>query len=67
MEPLSTEQVAAAFTEVLRDRLSRRQEAHIPKLGTFRVLHEISQIQEGEDGSIHMKPPRDVIAFSPEE
>jgi nucleoid DNA-binding protein len=59
-------QLSAALAEIVRDALSRGQDMHLPGLGTLRVEHQASRLDELEDGSVVMRPPEDVVVFSAE-
>lgn len=63
-EKITDKKVMTALAEVIREKLVSGEDVHITGLGTFRVHHQISRIEESPDGSSVMKPPRDVIAFS---
>ena len=60
-------QVTGALARTIQDALKQGEAVRIEGLGTFRLHHQISQIERSPDGQIVMKPPRDVIAFSSDE
>lgn len=60
-----TDDVLRAFSEVIRDRLMRRDDVTVPGLGTFEVLHHPSCVVETEDGQRLLEPPADLIVFEP--
>lgn len=64
MSSISKTEITRALAEVVREMLIEGEEVHISGLGTFRLHHQISKIDEQPDGVIVMKPPKDVIAFS---
>ena len=59
-------QVATAVADLIRARLLAGEEAHVPGLGTFRLHHEPSRIDEHPDGTLTIAPPREVIVLDPE-
>lgn len=67
MSTPSREQVAAALADIIGEVLRKGQDVRVPGLGTFRVHHQVSQVERRSDGEIVMKPPRDVIAFAADE
>ncbi|HET6567921.1 MAG TPA: HU family DNA-binding protein [Rhodothermales bacterium] len=60
----SQEQVASALADVIGEVLRKGQDVRVPGLGTFRIHHQVSQVERSADGEIVMKPPKDVIAFA---
>lgn len=60
-------QIINTLAEILRQDLRKGNDVRVPGLGTFRVHHQVSQVERAPDGRIIMKPPRDVIAFSSDE
>ncbi|MDX1617790.1 MAG: HU family DNA-binding protein [Balneolaceae bacterium] len=53
----------AAFADIVREQLVKKNEVEIDGLGTFRSKH-IKQVQEQyPNGRVVMMPPRDVIRF----
>ena len=63
--PLSTEHVAKALAEVIREALIRNEKVDVHGLGTFEVTHHSSREEEAPDGRLLLQPPRDVVDFSP--
>lgn len=63
---LSTEHVAKALAQVIREALIRNEAVDVHGLGTFEVVHHPSREEEDPSGQLLLQPPRDVIAFSPE-
>ncbi len=62
----SVEQTAQAMVEVLRDALEHGETVEWPSLGTFRIEHHSSKIEEQPSGEVVMRPPRDVVVFEPD-
>lgn len=60
-----TDDVLRAFSEVIRDRLMRRDDVTVPGLGTFEVRHHPSRVVETEDGQRLLEPPADLVVFDP--
>lgn len=60
------DEVAAAVADVVRTALTHGDDVHLPGLGTFFVEHQDSRLEE-RDGQMVMEPPRDIVAFSPED
>lgn len=63
---LSSHRVAQAVTALVRHALERGEPVDIPEIGTFRVEHRSSSIEEQPDGTLVMYPPRNSIAFDPD-
>lgn len=55
-----------AFAEVIRERVTRRQEVKIEGLGAFAFRHHKQFQQQFKDGRVVMMPPKDTIAFTPD-
>lgn len=56
----------AAFADIIREELVRKNEVEIAGLGTFRAKH-IKQFQEQyPNGKVVMMPPKDAIKFTSE-
>lgn len=60
------DEVATVVTDVVRTTLTQGDEVHLPGLGTFFVEHQDSRLEE-RNGVMVMEPPRDTVAFSPED
>ena len=58
----SDDQIARTLGDVLTEHLMREEAVHVPGLGTFRVVHEDSRVEE-QGGEPVMLPPSDTIAF----
>ncbi len=65
MPSLSTERVAQALAAVVRETLKQGEAADVPELGTFRVAHRSSAMEDGPNGDTVMHPPRDEVVFEP--
>lgn len=59
----SAHDVIHAFARVIRKQLADGQSVEVPDLGTFRVEHQSSEIEEHEDGETSLSPPQDVVEF----
>lgn len=51
---------------VLAGNLKKHGKAQINRLGTFSVSHQKQKQHQEKDGRIVMKPPADIITFTPE-
>lgn len=67
MSTPSAKETIAAFVRVVREKLEEGETVEVPGLGTFRVEHQPSELQEHPDGENCMVPPKDVIHFEPEQ
>lgn len=56
------DQIARTLGDVLTEHLMREEAVHVPPLGTFRVVHQDSRVEE-QDGEQVMLPPADTIEF----
>lgn len=56
------DQFARTLGDVLTEHLMREETVHVPSLGTFRVVHQDSRVDEREGEQV-MLPPADTIAF----
>lgn len=65
MYNITSDQIAAVLSEIVRERLMEGEVVQVPGLGHFRVEHRPSEVEERPDGQVVMQPPRDVIQFSP--
>jgi nucleoid DNA-binding protein len=59
------EAVAEALGDCVRDALERGETVEVPGMGTFRVEHRPSQMDEQPDGQFSVRPPRNVVVFDP--
>ncbi|MEZ4699003.1 MAG: HU family DNA-binding protein [Rhodothermales bacterium] len=66
MSDALSEQLNEALGHVIREALIRREQVDIPGLGTFRVDRRSSEMIEGADGELVMRPPRDEVIFIPD-
>ena len=60
------DQVESVLAELIKESLSRREDVHVPGLGTFTIRHASSSIQRTESGEIRISPPLDEVLFTPE-
>ncbi len=61
-----TDQLNEALGQIIREALVRREPVDVPGLGTFRVDRRSSEMIEGENGDLVMRPPRDEVVFIPD-
>ncbi len=61
----STDRVAEALAEIVREALEQGRAVEVPELGAFRVEHRSSEIEERGDGTLVMHPPRNEVVFEP--
>lgn len=55
-----------AFSEVVREQISKKSEVKLKGLGVFKAKHCKQLQQQHEDGRVVMLPPRDIITFIPD-
>lgn len=55
-----------AFTEVVREEISRKNEVRINGIGSFQFEHQKQYQKQYENGRVVMMPPKDTISFIPE-
>jgi nucleoid DNA-binding protein len=67
MSTPSAQEVIDAFARIMRKKLENGDTVEVPGLGTFSIEHEPSQMKENADGESYMAPPRDVVAFDPDQ
>lgn len=58
----SDDQIARTLGDVLTEHLMREETVHVPRLGTFRVVHQDSRVED-HSGEPVMLPPSDTIEF----
>ncbi len=63
MPTLSTDRVAGALAEIVREAVEQGQAIDVPELGVFRVEHRSSEIEERGDGTLVVHPPRNEVVF----
>ncbi len=51
---------------ILAGHLKKHSQVQISGLGTFSITHQKQKQQQEKDGRIIMKPPADIIVFTPE-
>jgi len=56
-----------AFSEIVRERIARKQDIEIEGLGRFQFDHRKQFQQQYENGKVVMMPPKDTINFIPDE
>lgn len=66
MSSPTAEEVIDAFIDTLRDQLEKGEAVEVPSLGTFSVEHRPSKVEQDDDNR-RLVPPRNVVAFEPEE
>lgn len=66
MDRIVTDPLLAALGEIIEETLVRGDSVHIQGLGTFTVKHRPSTLQPLDSGDLEVRPPADVIAFSPD-
>jgi len=49
----------------VREALERGEAVEVPGMGTFRVEHRTSELDQQDDGNVAVRPPRDQIGFDP--
>ncbi|PSQ82131.1 MAG: hypothetical protein BRD46_00385 [Bacteroidetes bacterium QS_8_68_15] len=59
------ERVAEALGACVREALERGEAVEVPGMGTFRVEHRTSELDQQDDGNVAVRPPRDQIVFDP--
>ncbi|PSQ98787.1 MAG: hypothetical protein BRD48_06010 [Bacteroidetes bacterium QS_9_68_14] len=57
--------VARALSQCVREALEHGEPTDVPGLGTFRVEHRASQVEEPADGEHSLSPPCDEVVFEP--
>jgi nucleoid DNA-binding protein len=57
--------VAEALSKCVREALEHGEPTDVPGLGTFRIEHRASQVEESAGGERSLSPPRDEIVFEP--
>lgn len=55
-----------AFSEVIREEVTRKNEVRIDGLGSFKVDHQKQYQKQFKNGRVVMMPPKDTITFTPE-
>ncbi len=67
MAQISTEQVANALADLVRDGVLEGRTVDVPGLGSFHVEHIPSRLGEDERGRAVVLPPRDTVVFEAEQ
>ena len=65
MDAASQNRVQEVLAELVRGALARREEVEIPGLGSLKIVHRSSEIDETPEGQLRMRPPRDDVVFEP--
>lgn len=60
------EQFLKAFTEVVREQVSRKNKVQIEGIGSFKLEHKKQFQKQYDNGRVVMMPPKDLIRFTPE-
>lgn len=55
-----------AFSEVVREEISRKNEVQLKGVGRFEFQHQKQFQKQYESGRVVMMPPKDTITFVPE-
>jgi nucleoid DNA-binding protein len=55
-----------AFSEVVRNQISSKNDVRLKGIGTFKRLHRSQRQQQYKDGRVVMLPPKDSIEFTPD-
>ena len=55
-----------AFTEVVREQVSRKNKVQIEGIGSFKLEHKKQFQKQYDNGRVVMMPPKDLIRFTPE-
>ncbi|MDR8394218.1 HU family DNA-binding protein [Aliifodinibius sp. S!AR15-10] len=56
----------AAFADIIRNQLVRKNDITIQGLGTFKQEHIKQFQQQHKNGQVVMMPPKDIITFIPD-
>ncbi|WP_456427941.1 HU family DNA-binding protein [Rhodocaloribacter sp.] len=67
MAQISTEQVANALADIVRDGVLGGRAVVVPGLGSFHLEHFPSRLGEDENGRSVVLPPRDTVVFEAEQ
>lgn len=63
---METSSFIKAFSEVIREEVSRKNEVYVDGLGSFKVTHQKQYQKQFKNGRVVMMPPKDTITFTPE-
>lgn len=55
-----------AFSKVVRNQISTKNEVRLKGIGTFKPVHRSQRQQQYKDGRVVMLPPKDSIKFTPD-
>lgn len=56
-----------AFSEVVKEQVSRKRTIELQGLGTFEFEHRKQHQKQFDNGRVVMMPPKDTIRFIPEQ
>lgn len=56
-----------AFSEVIREQVSHKNDIEVDGLGVFGYKHHQQFQKQFDDGRVVMMPPKDIITFTPEQ
>lgn len=60
------QQFLGAFSEIIRDQISKKNEVTVDGLGAFKPDHQKQFQQQFDDGRVVMMPPKDKVVFVPD-
>lgn len=60
------QQFLEAFSEVIKEEITRKNEVNVPGLGVFKPAHRKQFQQQYDNGRVVMMPPEDQIKFIPD-
>lgn len=55
-----------AFSEIIREEITRKNEVQVEGVGSFELKHQKQFQKQYDNGRVVMMPPKDTIAFTPE-
>ncbi len=64
---MADKQIEQEIAALISGQLKIHGQVHIDGLGTFLVRHKKQEQQQEKNGRIVMKPPADIIEFTPED
>ncbi len=66
MKLMTEKKTEQEIATILAAHLKKQAQVQIGGLGTFSVAHQKQEQHQEKDGRIVMKPPADIIVFTPE-
>ncbi|HKK46976.1 MAG TPA: HU family DNA-binding protein [Balneolaceae bacterium] len=60
------EQFTKAFSEIIREQITRKNEVKVEGVGSFQFRHQKQFQKQFKNGRVVMMPPKDTITFVPE-